>query len=71
MVIRKGRNESTDKLVTYILLAAFVAAIIGVFVLLAINPPLVLTVVGATYLASGPLIALFGWIRRRRADATP
>jgi CDP-diacylglycerol--serine O-phosphatidyltransferase len=47
-----------------------VPTMIGVFVLLAINPPLVLTVVGAVYLASGPLIALFGWMRRRRAEAS-
>lgn len=39
MVIRKGRNESMDKLVTYILLAAFVAAVIGVFVFLAKKNP--------------------------------
>lgn len=42
-----------------------VPAVIGVFVLLAINPPLVLTVVGAAYLASGPILALAGWLRRR------
>ena len=46
-----------------------VPAIIGVFVLLAINPPLVLASVAAVYLASGPLVALVGWLRRRRADA--
>jgi CDP-diacylglycerol--serine O-phosphatidyltransferase len=47
-----------------------VPAIIGVFVLLAINPPLVLAVVGIAYLASGPAIALIGWLRRRRAEVS-
>lgn len=43
-----------------------VPAIIGVFVLLAINPPLVLSIVAAVYLLSGPAIALIGWLRRRQ-----
>lgn len=46
-----------------------VPAIIGVFVLLAINPPLVLVGVSAVYLLSGPILALAGWMRRRRTAA--
>jgi CDP-diacylglycerol--serine O-phosphatidyltransferase len=45
-----------------------VPSIIGVFVLLAINPPLVLVGVSAVYLLSGPVLAVAGWLRRRRTS---
>jgi CDP-diacylglycerol--serine O-phosphatidyltransferase len=43
-------------------------AVIGVFVLLAINPPLVLVGVSVVYVLSGPLLWLVGSLRRRRGN---
>jgi len=40
--------------------------LIGMFVLLAINPPLVLFTVGVIYVSSGPLLAAWALLQRRR-----
>jgi CDP-diacylglycerol--serine O-phosphatidyltransferase len=45
-----------------------VPILIGVFVLLTIDPPRVLLAVAVIYLVSGPLTAALGWLRRRRGD---
>lgn len=46
----------------------WVPLVIGAFVLIALNPPLVLFAIAAIYVASGPVTALWALSRRSRGD---